>query len=246
MHIVYINLDRHHERRIRMDALLQGLPFQRLAAVDGTRLPETSSPLSPFEIACLESHRQAAQLLVDSDAAHVCILEDDVHLGNEFAEFICDESWIPSGVDIIKLETMLQSVRLGQPVAARNRNLHRLYTRHHGTAGYILSRRGAHQLLTMTQNPQKPLDHIIFPDIAKQLIMLQISPAIVIQDDVLARYQRIPAQIMSSIQRSNTKRSIGTILLREGSRVVQHLRVALYRARRGIYTISTAAKVNFK
>lgn len=113
MHIVYINLDRHHERRIRMDALLQGLPFQRLAAVDGTRLPETSSPLSPFEIACLESHRQAAQLLVDSDAAHVCILEDDVHLGNEFAEFICDESWIPSGVDIIKLETMLQSVRLG-------------------------------------------------------------------------------------------------------------------------------------
>lgn len=98
----------------------------------------------------------------------------------------------------------------------------------------------------MTQNPQKPLDHIIFPDIAKQLIMLQISPALVIQDDVLARYQRIPAQIMSSIQRSNTKRSIGTILLREGSRVVQHLRVALYRARRGIYTISTAAKVNFK
>ena len=246
MHIVYINLDRHHERRIRMDALLQGLPFQRLAAVDGMRLPATSSPLSPFEIACLESHRQAAQLLVDSDAAHVCILEDDVHLGNEFAEFIRDESWIPSGVDIIKLETMFQSVRLGQPVAARNRNLHRLYTRHHGAAGYILSRRGAQQLLTLTQNPQKPLDHIIFPDIAKQLTTLQISPALVIQDNVLARYQRNPVEILSSIQQPKAKRSIGTILLREGSRVVQHLRLALYRARRGIYKLSKAAKVNFE
>ncbi len=60
MLIIYINLDRHNERRARMDKLLQGLPFQRLPAIDGKNLPETSWPLTPFELACLKSHRHAA------------------------------------------------------------------------------------------------------------------------------------------------------------------------------------------
>ena len=254
MQIIYINLDRHHERRARMETLLQGLPHQRLAAVDGKTLasfdqagqPATSSPLSPFELACLHSHQQAAQLLLNSGAEYVCILEDDVHLGTNFAEFMSDESWIPSLAHVVKLETMFQNLRLGQPVAARDRQLHSLDSRHHGTAGYILSRLGAQQLIMKTQNPQLPLDHILFPDIAEQRSILQISPALVVQDDVLARHLHNPAQIISSIQRAKVKRSMGATLLREASRIAQHIRVALHRARTGIYTMSSAKKVDFE
>ncbi len=246
MNIIYINLDRHLERRTRMEALLRNLPYQRLAAVDGTSLPKRPSPLTQFEIACIESHRQAAQLFLESGAAHVCILEDDVHLGRDFPSYIQDERWIPPEADIIKLETMFQTLRLGSSTPARDRHLHRLYSRHHGTAGYILSRHGAQKLLALTATPQRPLDRILFPDIHGQLITLQLNPALVIQDEVLARHRRAPVQIASSIQPAKVPRPLGGALSREGKRLVQNLRVTLHWLRTGVYSQSTAAKVGFK
>lgn len=105
---------------------------------------------------------------------------------------------------------------------------------------------GASQLIDMTRNPRKPFDHILFPDNSGPLIILQINPALVVQDEALTGQRQGRVEIIRSIRRTKAKGSPGETLRREASRIAQHLRVALERARNGIYAKSTTGKVGFE
>ena len=194
MKIYCINLDRHARRMERMRECLKGLPFERIAAVEGAEGsgPEhrdvsvlaTTATLTRFERACLASHRLAWARLLATDAPFACVLEDDVIFSPDFSSFITSAAWIPAGCEIVKLETYLELVMLsGATRPARDRWLARIYSPHYGSAAYILSRGAAEQLLAVTAEPTLPVDAILFhPEISKlKLATWQLEPALCVQ-----------------------------------------------------------------
>ena len=157
----------------RMRESLSGLIFERIAAVDGTNgsgperrdktIPATADTLTRFERACLASHRLAWTRFLQDGAPCACVLEDDVVLSPEFSAFMQDTSWIPSGCNVVKLETVFELVMLScatQP--ARGRQLAEIRSPHYGSAGYVLNRLAAEQLLAATTNPGRTVDDLLF------------------------------------------------------------------------------------
>lgn len=194
MHIFLINLDRHALRLERMKKLLAGVPFERVAAVDGKTLdgPEHRDPAKPqspenisrYEIACIHSHRAAWNTFLAGREKFCCVLEDDIFLGKDFAKFFASESWIPGDGDLIKMETFDDPVFISRKkIPCFNRVLATLHSLHFGTAGYVVSRRGAAQLLEATRNPGRTLDRILFDETAIQNSspIYQLVPALCVQ-----------------------------------------------------------------
>ncbi len=183
--VYLINLDRHPDRFAHMREQLEGTAFERIAAVDGTKIPATTKGLSRFERACLASHQNAWRLFLNGPDEHVCFLEDDLHLCPDFAALVQDDGWIPSDAHSVKLDTYFQKVKLGDRRAALgSRQVARLYTRHESSAAYVLTRAGAKRYLELTQNPTLPTDYSLFPKNPRRLGLrvYQLTPAVAIQD----------------------------------------------------------------
>jgi glycosyl transferase, family 25 len=202
MSIFLINLDRSHERLARFQTLASaaGFEFTRIAAVDGRMLSEQElssfrNPdpkfyqLGPGEIGCFLSHRRAWEEIVASGLKWGTVFEDDVHIGADAANILRDFSWIPVDADIVKLETTLRPVTLSiesRAAPGNGRNLQRLWSRHGGTAGYVISRQCCVRLLADSQKPHDPLDQYMFNPVSsifKHLHILQLSPALCVQDE---------------------------------------------------------------
>lgn len=84
------NLDHRTDRLAFMKAQLgpMGLPYQRIAAINGMGADDIGYPanhprLTKGEFACYLSHIKCWQALLNSDAEHCLILEDDVAFGPE-------------------------------------------------------------------------------------------------------------------------------------------------------------------
>lgn len=188
MKIYLINLDRHPDRLAHMRGQLSDVAFERAPAIDGLNLPPTAKGLSPFELACLESHKAAWRLFLESADNHACFLEDDLHVWPGFAALIGSETWIPADAHSVKLDTYLQAVALGERrPAIGGRDLARLYSRHQSSAAYILSREGARRYLELTAGAAAPADYALFPTQPRRvgLRIYQLIPAIAIQDHLL-------------------------------------------------------------
>jgi glycosyl transferase family 25 len=196
---VVINLDRSPERlaMFRDQAERLGFAFERLAAVDARHCTEARGRLTPAEIACFESHRSAWQLLVDSGEAWLAVFEDDVLLAPPIAALLGSDAWIPTGTDLVKLETFEARVAIAaKGVAVEGVSLHRLQTTHCGAAGYVLSRQCALDLLRQTEMFTRPVDIVMFDheqEACRKLRILQMVPAVCIQERFIAdRAQQLP------------------------------------------------------
>ena len=188
MKVYLINLDRHPERLAHMRKQLNGVAFERISAVDGSNDPPTTKGLSRFELACLESHKLAWRQFLDSPETQACFIEDDLHVWPGFDALTESGSWIPSDAHSVKLDTYLQKVELGEKRAAIDaRQIARLYSRHHSSAAYILTRPGAARYLELTAIPSLPADYALFPNHPRRcgLRIYQLCPAIAIQDHLL-------------------------------------------------------------
>ncbi|MCY6413593.1 glycosyltransferase family 25 protein [Acinetobacter sp. VNH17] len=146
--------------------------------------------LTQGEISCLLSHISLWKKAIDENMDYIAIYEDDIHIGQQVAQFLNQSNWIPKDCDIIKLEAFYQHVFVSRSEQIRlkdDRALYVLKSKHVGAAGYILSQHAAKFLLEDVQNnfSLKPLDHIIFEDYIfnQELKVFQILPAICIQDD---------------------------------------------------------------
>lgn len=217
-----INLDRHANRLEWFvdNAIRRGLHVQRITAIDG-RDPENSAIIEALrapgahlgrsELACTASHRRAWQWLLDSGEDYVAVFEDDTHLSDDIC-FLLRRSMLPTGVDVVKLETPTGKVSFSRkPVASfAGRALHRLLTRAYGAGGYIVSRRAAARLLTLTEPSAHPVDVVLFDDYGqfwREFPIFQMIPAPCIQDLELAKLLRRPERFVSSLaeDRSTTK-----------------------------------------
>lgn len=196
-----INLDRAPERLAHMDRefRLVGMEYERLPAIDGTRLHEVERSAvvapalrtrdwSPGEAGCLLSHHEAWSRIAAGTDEFGAIFEDDIVFDEKVASLLCFiENRRPRG-DIIKLETNLMLAELDRrpSVVSPPSNLHRLRSLHSGTGAYVLSRRAAQDLIGRLSLFDLPVDDVLFgPHAASNdLLVLQALPAVALQISV--------------------------------------------------------------
>jgi len=194
MQCFVINLDRETKRLAWMTEAFSrmGLAFERCGAVDKTGLSDDDIDRivvrdhhnwSPGEVACFMSHIAVWRRIAEGSDAHAVVLEDDVYFSQDAARFLRDDTWIPPGAQLIKLETTLNPVLVGR----RGRKImgHRLlplHSFHNGAAAYVISRRQAAQLVGLAGKIDRPVDDFLF-DMTKHATRLwQLSPGIGIQE----------------------------------------------------------------
>ena len=191
--IYVINLARSRERRNAMEHGLDraGVAASFARAVDGREFGEkchawiARTPLSVGEAALTLSHRKIWRALLASADTHAIVLEDDVRLGEGFAELV-QRDWSRFDFDIVKIETMFDKVwlsRRGETLGARA--LYRLGGEHHGAAGYVISREGARRALAASRAFKLPIDVVILGRGAIErgaIRAWQLWPAAVVQE----------------------------------------------------------------
>ncbi len=177
------------------------LEFERVSAVDGTRLSEgelvswhrrcrPDRSISFGELGCFLSHIHIWRRMIDENTPWAFIAEDDIHFGQGAEPFLNRDDWLIAGVDIVKAETMLTTVEMSAAVLASpfGHDLRLLRSFHGGSAGYFLSQAGAARLLAVAEIHCEPVDHFVFAPshpTGHGLAMAQIDPAFCIQDDQL-------------------------------------------------------------
>src|SRR5262245_2289187 len=155
--VVVINLDRSTRRLEQVSKQFQraGIPFTRLPAVDGARLPKVAipyfdgSPLGPGEMGCYASHILAWQRIAAGEfgpAALVC--EDDIELCDGFAELLGSlADKLPAGWDLARLSSTPKRAAIAMSSLDDNYRLVR-YSRQPPLSGaQLVSRAGAGKLL---------------------------------------------------------------------------------------------------
>jgi len=147
--------------------------------------------LTSGELACFMSHVSIWQKMVDEQIPHLAVFEDDVYLGENADYFLSQDDWIQNDWDIIKIEAFADKVFLSGPkinIANGSRQIVQLTGKNLGTAGYILSLKGAQKYLDYVRKIQLiPLDQVMFDEFiqAKIYPVYQMTPALCIQEMML-------------------------------------------------------------
>lgn len=195
MLVLVINLDRASERLAHMDREFAriGAAFTRLAATDGRGLDMADHVnalegrrMSKGEVACFMSHRRCWQSLVESNASHAVVLEDDMFLGEDAGRFFASPDWFPGEAGIVKLETYTSRTTVGaKPVVEiGGRGVHRLLGKHLGAGAYALDRETAQMLISYSETIDRQVDDFLFDpegDMFARARVHQMIPALCIQ-----------------------------------------------------------------
>ncbi len=212
LYTAVINLVRADDRRALQERQLEGigLEVEFFPACDmldpqiqarAASLPDRG-PWTVFYIqdkACTLSHLDVMKTFLDRSESHCLILEDDIHAARDLALWASDLRWWPADADIVKIETWTRKtgpVLLGSPVDHLGRRISRLFSRHQGGAGYVISRSGAEKVLGAPGPVDVPIDHLLFnPEgsaLARNLVVYQVWPALVKQGNEPPRQADAP------------------------------------------------------
>jgi len=171
--VYLINLDRSPERRLRMEARIhtKGLEFERVSAIDGRDLAfpvpgfdeagyrrRHGRMPNPYEIGCFLSHVECARRMLQSDAGHALILEDDLIFEEDIVEVLgaaLDEQrkW-----DILRLSTVNQGKKFKLQRLTRCRRLAVSLTREKGSGAYLINRKAARWIVDELVPMRLPYD----------------------------------------------------------------------------------------
>lgn len=205
MQVYVINLDRSPDRlaHFQQQADAVGVEFERVSAIDGRVLSQAEvdaqtdpkfefKPLNRAEFGLFASHRRVWERLLESTERNAAVFEDDVLLAPELGDVFAAIDQLSIPFDVIKLETTFRKIVLADeaiPLTA-DIGLQPLLTWHGGTAGYAFSRQGAEKLLARKQRIADPIDQVLFNPmsrVCRDLTVLQVNPAVCVQNDILAR-----------------------------------------------------------
>lgn len=194
-----VSLARAKDRRALMasEFAAAGLDAAFFDAVDARAEPskiaafEDRGPwgeLHAHDKACSQSHRDALAAFLESDDSYCLMLEDDVYLSSELKNWIADMSWWPQDADVVKVERWIDDklvVVMGKDETTHlGRKIKPLVSRHSGTAGYLVSRKGAEKIMSY-ENREFPADHFLFnisiSPLARSLRSYQVTPALTVQ-----------------------------------------------------------------
>jgi glycosyl transferase family 25 len=241
MPVFFINLDRSAGRRAEMHRRLTclGLDYERISAIDGLRLPDDvqrrwcpapglSYHLGPGEIGCFLSHRECWKRVLQRAKPFAVILEDDIDLAPAARALFASSEWIPPDADIVKIETRLKGSTLVDRDEIFADGMHsatRLRGRHTGSAGYIVARRAAEKLLTMTDTFADAIDQFLFnPDLAAfhTLVTYQLVPAVCIQEKWIRQRNEGGKALPSELDVERSRLRPKSSLWQKGQKAVAH------------------------
>ena len=201
LHSEMVNLARATDRRDHMQAELArtGVSTLMHPAVDCREVSETEiyarvalegpwGYMHPPAAACTLSHLLLWERFLETDKSHCLVLEDDIHMADDLGQWVNDLGWWPNDADIVKLERWRGrslKILLDQTASTHlGRRIARMYNRHVGSAGYILTRHAAEVLLERMPLPMT-VDNLLFNQnashAAKRLKIYQIQPALISQ-----------------------------------------------------------------
>lgn len=203
MHSFLINLDRSPDRLAFFTAQTEaaGIEFERVRAIDGRELTQQQQdavnsrsfefqPTNAGYTALFMTHRLIWQEIIDREMRHAAVFEDDAVLSAKIHESFraLDDEQLE--FDIIKLETTSRKVVCSRDAFALRSGdtLQTLLSWHGGTAGYVVSARGARRLLALKEQLSDVIDQVMFnplSSVCSQLNVLQMNPAACIQKDIL-------------------------------------------------------------
>ncbi|RCL02410.1 MAG: glycosyl transferase [Candidatus Tokpelaia sp. JSC161] len=259
MKLYVINLDLYPERFFRLNEIFaqQGLTPRRIRALDMKNISDTDyknltrksfwpERMTRGEIACFLSHRTALQQLAEEQEAYGAVFEDDVILSNNAHLFLKNYFWIPSGVDLVKLETQGKKVWLGHSIKnVNNFSLGRLKSSHILAAAYIVSKKSALYLIKKMEDVCAPFDHFLFNldyGIANKLKIYQLDPAIARQSNVRSTLEYERAQYRDERKK---KRTMMGILQREFCRLGRRSYIGLRGIKINCFSEDKWKKIDF-
>jgi glycosyl transferase family 25 len=202
IHSYLINLEQDAERLAFFASAFGalGIPFERIPAVDGRlfaeadyqtfmeQRPRHAKPWLRGQMGCFLSHFSTWEKIAQGDDRFYAVFEDDIHASGDLAEILDDDLWLPDEIDIVRLETSTNRVRLSSsPI--RGPNHRRLYAVHSTSwcaGAYLINRRAARQLVALAPELHEPADAMLynFEDslLARKFRILQFNPAPCTQD----------------------------------------------------------------
>jgi glycosyl transferase family 25 len=170
----------------------------------------SKSNLSNGEKACFLSHVNLWEYLVNSDLKYLTIFEDDVYLSKYCNKYLNNYNWIPNKIHFIKIEKFQDVALMNfQRISLdKNLSLRRLKGKHLGTAGYIISKSMAKQLLNQVCSKEilRPIDQLIFNSYIKNglITIYQLNPCLVIQADRIG-INNLPSQLQNKRSKKTLK-----------------------------------------
>jgi glycosyl transferase family 25 len=153
-----INLDRAADRLSAMQDKLNsmGLPFERVAAVDGQTLELPISDFregtyrllhgrrgNPAEVGCYLSHIECAKRLLASESEFALILEDDLEFPPDLKQLLRAAIEANADWDILRLSTVNRGRKYPFAGLTSQRSFAVALTREKGSGAYLLNRRAA-------------------------------------------------------------------------------------------------------
>lgn len=218
--VYVINLDDDTQR---MEALANRLDkdnieYTRISAFDGRKLSrqelndylaenhgiEITPKVSSGNVGCFLSHYNIWKIIANSDEDYALVLEDDIHLSNDFKSFLKSDSWIPNNFDVVRFEVSTNRLLLSKTQFSifNDRSVHLLKSTSWCAGAYVLSKACAKQLLALKLDHFISSDTLLFSyeasDIAKKLDIYQVTPALAIQD----KYQTSKVGYASNIEKT--------------------------------------------
>ncbi|MEQ1755579.1 MAG: glycosyltransferase family 25 protein [Micropepsaceae bacterium] len=169
--VFLINLEKDRDRlAVMSDQLgMLSIPFERIDAVYGTKMPEwirpyfldadgrIASKLLPGEVGCYASHLLVLKRIADSGRPAL-VLEDDVEISPDFPSILNSISQLPQGWEIIRLSNPYK--RSYVPVSRINSNYQAVKFTHvsPSTGAYLVTPEGARKFLDWKQLRSLPVD----------------------------------------------------------------------------------------
>lgn len=220
-----VNLERATGRRKAIEAELEaaGITATFLGAVDIKEVGEDYlrqrfndygpwGIVPPQNMAICSSHLKIWDHFLATDADLAVVFEDDVYVAPELSIWLEDLSWWPKDADIVRLENWpsksMKHVVGRQGPTFRGRKISRLYTRHPGSAGYIITRAHA-QRLNSIERLSLTTDGLLFnPYVSKwarAAKIYQVNPALVTQGNDPSGEQTRRKQKQTGVKRWQQK-----------------------------------------
>ncbi|WP_299184598.1 glycosyltransferase family 25 protein [uncultured Psychrobacter sp.] len=245
---VVVSLINEHERRKHIDDLFNehSIDFSYFDAINKDQventlqkygLAVTSERISKGEVACYLSHYCLWQQVIEHKLPYLMVFEDDIYFSKSAKTLLNNLDWLSNDFDVIKLETMYESVMIKANTALQPpHKLYRMKTRHLGTAGYIISQKGAKNMIELVRKfgINSPVDHFMFDIFLEKNVhnVYQLNPALCIQDKI---YNSTDTKFGSVIEEGRAPQSIMkqklTLLQkinRELNRLLRQLKIVEY------------------
>lgn len=177
--VYVINLDRSKERLSRItDRFAQvGLTFERISAVDGRHITDSSlldydyirnrfnygRKLTNGEIACYASHLRALRKFLNSDENYCLILEDDAVVDNNFSRELFSLTQKISSLDFycVNCCNIAKYTASAHPSLSPNKEIHQAIIFPTLATGLLWSKKGAERFVKEFSIISMPFDQAL-------------------------------------------------------------------------------------